>query len=44
MSQLFVFHNQSSTCMGILQNVVYFFSTDVNETMWPLVLEFCELP
>lgn len=44
MSQLFVFHNQSSTCMGILQNVVYFFSTDVNEAMQPLVLEFCELP
>ena len=43
MSQLFVFHNQSSTCMGILQNV-YFFSTDVNEAMQPLVLEFCELP
>ena len=43
MSQLFVFYNQSSTCMGILQNV-YFFSTDVNEAMQPLVLEFCELP
>ena len=44
MSQLFVFHSQLSTSMGILQNVVYFCSADVNEAMWPLVLEFCELP